>query len=230
MVYHWRKRKPWVGTFDCASTDHNHIIFPFPFLSNNDITRFWSREELVYGTSSGLQTGLPPAPFAVIYQFSQGMVHWQAVADGMSTAIALGFLYVIRCSVHGAALKKNLPNLSRTVKRSEFPKDDVPRSPTIPRHVGLRTRQFSESVDIEAVMQSTSKVSTSPSPTKALHVIHAQPSNISLKAILTPYGISQFVSALVGGFAITPAVGASSTLFSVSLTIEFCITLSAPSK
>jgi hypothetical protein len=34
----------------------------------------------------------------------------------------------------------------------------------------------------------------------SLMVLRAKPTNISLKAILTPYGISQFISALVGGF------------------------------
>jgi hypothetical protein len=156
------------------------------------------------------------------------MVHWQAVADGMSTAIALGFLYVIRCSVHGAALKKNLPNLSRTVKGHDLANDDdddddtddFPKSPKLPRPVGLRARQFSEAVDIEAVMQPANKAAVSSEPKKSVHVIHAKPSNITLKAILTPYGMSQFVAALFGGFACTPSVAASSTMFSVSVVPE----------
>ncbi len=151
----------------------------------------------------------------MLHQLCKGLVHWQAVANGMSTAIALGFLYVVRCSVHGAALKKNLPNLSRTIKGADVIKEDIQSSPTIVRPVTIRTRQFSESVDIEAVMQIAPKLSALSTSKKADQVIHAPPSNISFKAILAPYGISQFVSALFGGFAITPAVGASSTLFSV---------------
>jgi len=178
--------------------------------------RLWSREELVYtwNAPAALDRGSPPAPFGVIRQLFKGMVHWGAVADGMSTAIALGFLYVIRCSVHGAALKKNLPNLSRTVKGAEPPEETVEKP--LPKPLAIRSRFFSEAVDIEAVMLPTTNGAASADPKKNAHFVRAKSSNISLKTILTPYGISQFVSALFGGFAATPSVAASSTMFSVS--------------
>lgn len=188
--------------------------------------RFWSREELVYGINVPipLERGSPPAPFGVIRGLCSGMVHWKAVADGMSTAIALGFLYVIRCSVHGAALKKNLPNLTRTVQGAEATQQEadseaMDRSPKLSKPVGIRARQFSEAVDIEAVMQpptTTAAANTTTEPKTNTFVIHAKPSNIALKDILFPYGMSQYVSALFGGFAATPSVAASSTMFSVS--------------
>lgn len=154
----------------------------------------------------------------MLYQLFRGKVHWGAVANGMPTSIALGFLYVVRCSVHAAALKKNLLNLSRKVPSPEVSQEATQPSPTIRRPGPLRTRQFSEAVDIEAVMVTAPP--TAPAPiiaNKAVQEIRAQPSNLPLKAILAPYGISQFVSALFGGFAITPAIGASSTLYSVRL-------------
>ena len=179
------------------------------------IVRFWSRDELVYGDSSGLTLGSPPAPFGMLYQLFKGKVHWGAVSNGMPTSIALGFLYVVRCSVHAAALKKNLLNLSRTVHATDE-KQDVPQpSPTIRRPAGLRTRQFSETVDIEAVMLFAPKAPATTIPNKVAQVIRPKPSNLALKAILAPYGLSQFVAALFGGFAVTPAIGASSTLYSV---------------
>lgn len=62
---------------------------------------FWSHEELVYeGYTStiGFDEWAPPAPFGVLAAVRH--VHWGAVREGLSTAIAMSFLYVIRCSVY----------------------------------------------------------------------------------------------------------------------------------
>jgi hypothetical protein len=146
----------------------------------------------------------PPAPFGLFNQMRKGLVHWQAVSDGLSTALALGFLYLIRCSVHGAALKKNLPNLARTVRSSEV--EPIIRSPNLSMQpsAAVRKRQFSEVVDIEAVMLQPG-TNLGMGEKAGFQIIHAKPTNITLKEILVPYGISQFVSALFGGFAVTPA-------------------------
>jgi hypothetical protein len=180
---------------------------------------FWPRNELVYSHAapSALPMGSPPSPFGVVIQLSRGFVHWGAVADGMSTATALGFLYVIRCSVHGAALKKNIPNMTRTIKTTvEVEEKKFAPSPRIPRPIGIASRKFSEAVDIEAVVPAPSNKATTSTVPSGVTIEHARPSNISLKSILTTYGISQLVSAIFGGFAITPAVAASTTMFSVS--------------
>jgi hypothetical protein len=61
---------------------------------------FWSHDELVYKSSSGtmrFEAWAPPAPFGVLMELHR--VHWGAVRDGLKTAIALSFLYLIRCSV-----------------------------------------------------------------------------------------------------------------------------------
>ena len=62
---------------------------------------FWSHEELVYDNYSstlGFDVWAPPAPFGVPVAIHQ--VHWGAVRNGLSTAIAMSFLYLIRCSVY----------------------------------------------------------------------------------------------------------------------------------
>ena len=145
-----------------------------------------------------------------------GKVHWGAVLKGFTTAIALGFLYMIRCSVHSTALKKNVPNLSRMV-RIDDPVAMASPKPSTNRPPSMRSRKFSETVDIEAVMLHTAPPSTSSNDGKpAKKVIYANPTNVPLKTILTQYSYSQFVSALVGGFAIVPSVAASPTMFTVS--------------
>jgi hypothetical protein len=151
----------------------------------------------------------------MLNQMKNGVVHWGAVYEGMSTVLALGFLYMIRCSVHGTALKKNIPNLSRTVRSKDIVV--ISRSPmrSTVKPPSLKARKFSEAVDIEAVMLPTSTYGVGLENPDSF-VEHAKPTNISLKAILIPYGMSQFLAAFVGGFAITPSVAASTTMFSVS--------------
>ena len=61
---------------------------------------FWSHDELVYedySSTLGFDLWAPPAPLGVPVVIHQ--VHWGAVQNGMSTAVAMSFLYLIRCSV-----------------------------------------------------------------------------------------------------------------------------------
>eukprot|EP00980_Cylindrotheca_fusiformis_P000207 scaffold42_cov133-Cylindrotheca_fusiformis.AAC.4 len=175
---------------------------------------FWTHEELVYKSSETVPIGFnkwaPPAPFGLLHEIVNGLVHWGAVYKGLSTSIAMGFLYLIRCSVHGTALKKNIPNLSRRSTKS-----DISRSPPkVLSSKPVKSRKFSEAVDIEAVMHNpaTNKEETEE---KTSQFVTAKPTNIMLKTILLPYGCSQFISAFVGGFAITPSIAASSMMFSL---------------
>lgn len=138
-------------------------------------------------------------------------MHWGAVYKGLSTSIAMGFLYLIRCSVHGTALKKNIPNLARKAKQSDTLHSPPKLLPSRPKPV--RSRKFSEAVDIEAVMNNPA--SNKGGDEKLNTVVSAKPTNITLKAILFPYGCSQFLSALVGGFAITPSVAASAMMYTL---------------
>ncbi|KAG7357640.1 cyclic nucleotide-binding protein [Nitzschia inconspicua] len=251
---------------------------------------FWSHDELIYNdneydendndeqkqqlqqTSTFSSSWSSPAPFGVLMQLHR--VHWGAVQKGLSTAIALSFLYLIRCSVHGAALKKNIPNLARKV-RSDDPILEKNKKQTsqqsndndnhndntantaivvgahvLQRPPSIKYRTFSEAVDIEAVMQTTTTTTTTmiPSNTKQMttttngrttesnhhdnnndsdndnkdtttkpqyEMYHAKPTTATLKTISLTYGKSQVVTALVGGFAITPSVAASTTMFSL---------------
>ena len=72
------------------------------------------------------------------------------------------------------------------------------------RPAAVRKRQFSEAVGIEAVMLQPG-TNLGMGEKAEFQIIRAKPTNITLKEILVPYGISQFVSALFGGFAVTPA-------------------------
>jgi hypothetical protein len=82
------------------------LFYIFMFATNSSLEEmteagwFWSHDELVYihtPTTVGFLTWSPPAPFGVLAELHR--VHWGAVMRGLSTASALGFLYLIRCSV-----------------------------------------------------------------------------------------------------------------------------------
>jgi hypothetical protein len=149
----------------------------------------------------------PPAPFGLVNSWLAGKIHWGAVMKGMDTTIALSFLYLIRCSLHGTALKKNVPFLSRTEKAG--PSRALAKGLSAKFGMAVKhKRKFSEVIDIE----NTAPGVTNPETT----IVRAKATHFSLKKILIQYGYSQFVCAAVGGFAITPSVAASPTMFMVS--------------
>ncbi len=58
---------------------------------------------------------LPPCPFGTWVAFFGRYVHWRAVLQGVEQMMALAILYLLRASIHAAALKKNVHNLIRRV-------------------------------------------------------------------------------------------------------------------
>lgn len=159
----------------------------------------------------------------------RGKLHWKSVVKGFETTLALSFLYLIRCSLHGAALKKNVPMLSR-IEEVPIPASPTrtrvsgfgdsftstsPRRPSSvlskPAPVGFHKRGFSEVVDIEVNIEegSTGKEED------GVRVVSPSPTQSSLKDILYRYGLSQIACALVGSFPVTPNVGAVQTMYSL---------------
>lgn len=123
----------------------------------------------------------------VIVMFFHGDVYWPAFRAGLSTMSALAFLYLIRCSLHAAALKKNIPNVTRQ-------RPPEPPSPTLSASMNQSIRRSR----------------------RARQGKHQQ-EPLSLGKILERgYGYSQLWAALTGGIAVAPAVAASLTLFKVS--------------
>ena len=182
---------------------------------------FWPRSELTYqgrgvhvetyqnrGVHIEFDKWAAPAPFGVWNSMLQGKVHWGAVWEGMSMACALSFLYMLRCSLHLAALKKSADRHVRTtsdcanVSTAPFSESSV-----APRH----RRKFSEALDIEAVGTSSSRM------TSTANVVRAKQSTLSLPSMMNTYAISQLVSAAVGSFGVTPALGVSKILASVRI-------------
>lgn len=149
-------------------------------------------------------------------------MHWGAFRASLDTTLALGFLYMIRCSLHGAALKKNVPNLQRKVRAATTATEPggSPTKRALPKPVsiGAHRRLFSEAVDIEQMNLPSADVdgTDAGTATKTLITEQAAPTKHSLNEILLLYGLSQFLCALIGSFGITPSVAASNTMYTVS--------------
>ena len=79
----------------------------------------------------------PPSPFGILAALARNDVCWGAAKEGIPIIIALAFLYVIRSSLQAAAVKKNIPNVSRKPSDDESPRfHDIPEagiSRSIPR-------------------------------------------------------------------------------------------------
>jgi hypothetical protein len=181
---------------------------------------FWTSQDLLYHgqPSVGFWTWAPPAPFGVWNCVLQGKVHWGAVWQGMSTTCALSFLYVIRCSLHSTALKKNVVNLCRTAGPADVaaaaatPHGVAVAPPAATTTITKHNRKFSEAVDIEAVLTGIGIMH----PTSDIVLYRAKQPHIAMPEILNAYAMSQLVSAAVGSFGVLPAISVSQTMFLVS--------------
>lgn len=71
----------------------------------------------------------PPAPFGIIHSIFSGRIHLGAFKTCLPTMCALAFVYVIRSSLHAAALKKNIPNVTRKKPISERGDSPKPKAP-----------------------------------------------------------------------------------------------------
>ena len=110
-------------------------------------------------------------------------------------------------------MKKNVPNLQRA-KRDHVPPVggdmDVSWRSLNAESPARHRRRFTEIIDIEHLTAHASH-----EPTGSIE--QAKPTNVSLKDILMQYGLSQYCCGIVGGFAVTPSVAASGTMYVVSV-------------
>ena len=129
---------------------------------------------------------------------------------------------MIRCTLHGAALKKNVTNMQRVIKRNgNTPLPPPPFNRSVSRNSKNHHRGFSEALDLEqmaatpkATAVSNGAAAASDGETIELEI--AKPTRHTLNEILIQYTWSQYICAAVGSFGITPSIAVSSTLYTVS--------------
>ena len=83
-----------------------------PIETARDHHWFFSAEDL-QGSENTNSTYGPPWPFGIWPTILAGNVHLEAYMAGIKTVLALVFLYLLRCSLHAAALKKLIPKVTR---------------------------------------------------------------------------------------------------------------------
>ena len=179
---------------------------------------FWGVSDLVYeplNAPFGFKDWVIPAPLGWIktYFFQSDYIHWGAVQNGMDTSIALAFLYLIRCSLHVPALRKNISNLVRPERRLVTERG-LPRL-SKPEGLSSHGRQFSESVDLEISRKVVSETDTNNTNSNGLAMVPAKPTNHSVKDIMATYGYSVFLCAFFGFLFITPNISISGTMYKV---------------
>jgi len=156
-----------------------------------------------------------------------GKIHWGAFRSGLGNTLALAFLYMIRCSLHAAALKKNVTQLRRKIKVPVIEEEELAEEGSGPQQ-SLRgdgishRRKWSEIMEMDQIFVSTNSLIGGAGGTPAVDtnvmvtkIESPKPPRMSLKDLLWNYGLSQFLSSLVGTFGITPSIAATSTMYTV---------------
>ena len=97
-----------------------------------DIGLFWKEEEVMMApVNDGFHRPWgPPAAFGLWSPSVLRKICWPAMLNGMSDVIAMSLIYLIRCSLHAAALKKNLANVTANCKVNSEESSQVPKTDT----------------------------------------------------------------------------------------------------
>mmetsp|Transcript_13080 Transcript_13080/g.27490 ORF Transcript_13080/g.27490 Transcript_13080/m.27490 type:complete len:1323 (+) Transcript_13080:168-4136(+) len=166
---------------------------------------FWKKEEVMMTPTTDEQKSWgPPQAFGLWSPSVIKNISWPAFANGLSDAIAMSLIYLLRCSLHAAALKKNLANVKANCKTN---------GESFQRNAALSESDMAKSsqqilVQMPKVNKSTEK-SEANNDTEQMNG-----SVVSAKArkpkdvleILMDYANGLFVLSFSGGFAVLPAI------------------------
>jgi len=179
------------------------------FYSAEDLTQRQQKDQLLNSTTffPSLSSSYgPPAPFGVaVAAFrNDNEVLWEAVTNGVPTILALAFLYLIRCSLHAAAVRKNIPQVTRkpNLQSSSSPINPVHNDPSSGAEAASSLAGIREEegrIDDTDKSQDKQKKKTKPP---------------SIGEILEKgYGFTLLLASVSGGIAVAPSLAASITMF-----------------
>ena len=143
-----------------------------------DLGFFWEEKEVVMSPQA--YNDYP------MHLWSQGVfkkISWDAFRNGVPDVIAMGLIYLIRCSLQAAALKRNLANYLRNKEAADTAVSDGQPS----------------------IMADKSRKEDEQPKRKPKDVLQ----------VLMWFANTQFVSAIVGGFAVIPSIGLSNTFVKI---------------
>ena len=162
---------------------------------------FWRPEDFQSSKTTFLQdpqTDLygVPLPFGVIAGIMRGNVCIPAIVKGLPISFAMATIYLVRCSLHAPALKKQAESLLKwEAEQQESTEHELNGSEA---YIPIRDRADTEDSDEKNDL--SSNIKTKP---------------IVMNEVFLAYGKNLILSGLLGGATCLPAIGASSTLFKV---------------
>uniref|UniRef100_A0A7S4MC96 Uncharacterized protein n=1 Tax=Odontella aurita TaxID=265563 RepID=A0A7S4MC96_9STRA len=186
-------KKPWltpVLVLCTVALGYLVMLFTGTSLSQaQELGWFWTKEEFMLD-AGGARIGSwsPPLPFGIVPSIFQGKVHIPALMAGLPSAVAMAAVYLLRCSIHAAALKKNGANLLRT--KTVIP----PRLPAPPK--GGSLEKIPSQGDEEEGGRGAGEAIT-----------------VGILKIMRCYGAGICLSAIIGGFGCLPSIAAGSSMF-----------------
>ena len=157
---------------------------------------FYSRDDFIYEKQNaqvGFVSWAPPAPFGILPALFCGTINFQALVSALPHALGMAAIYLLRCSLHAAALRKSTTSMIRA-KSSE-----PPTLPAPPSAMHKRERSVSDAA-FEPLNDDKSNESNVKPPT-------------GMTVILLWYGICLAIGGVIGGVGVLPGVAVGAMLF-----------------
>lgn len=204
-------KKPWLTPLLVVCTVA--LGYAVMFLTGTSLSRaqdlgwFWTKEEFVYeGNATGLGSWIPPAPFGILPAVLRGKVHLPALVAGLPGAVAMAAVYLIRCSIHAAALKKNGANLLKL-------RADMMRPPVLPAasKVGSSAPPHLRCLQLDADESETEKALPCAGDEDEGRGA-GQAITVSMIKIISCYGAGLALAAVIGGHGALPAIAAGPSM------------------
>jgi MFS superfamily sulfate permease-like transporter len=214
-------RKSWTPLFVLGTIPVVFTIMLFTGTTLDEARQdgwFWKKEEFEsvsdssiydYNSGDGFSWN-PPLPFGVFVGVLRGNVYLPAIIKGLPVSLAMGLMYLLRCSLHVPALQKNSETLLKWAEDQELQiramkSKEAIKSPTLENYENVedRLRTFSEE---SCYNQDADEIENN-------QVSKVEKKAHSVSDIYVWYGKCLCISGLAGGSATIPSMGASITLF-----------------
>lgn len=147
----------------------------------------------------GMKGWSPPLPFGVLNGVFNGKVYFPAVIKGLPVVFGYAIIYLIRCSLHAPALKKNAVIVRKITEEREEQKRVKQKNDG---GSNIKRPRFGSDLSDDGMVNSQSTTS----------------SKVTLPDLLSLYGKVFCILGLAGGSASIPSIGAAATLSKLGAT------------
>jgi len=226
-------RKSWTPIFVLGTIPVVFIILCFTNTSLDDARDmgwFWKKDEFesisdssiysIHHHDNGNFAWKAPLPFGVVLGVLRGNIYFPAIWKGLPVSLAMGLMYLLRCSLHVPALQKNSETLFKWEEdqKQKYNKKQKEQVDSMNRMMFEEDYANEQQVLIKRTFSEEScynnhdedqTMETNYDSSKNKKQIH------SVADCYLWYAKCLFVSGLAGGSATIPSMGASITLFKI---------------